>query len=89
MNMNSWCRTMFLATCLVGVHTVAHAQSAPEIPGSTAAPAPLDVVTLKDGSVIYGEVVEMSGGILFLKTASSPDTWIKPESGVKSDGFTA
>lgn len=32
-------------------------------------PAPLDVVTLTDGSVIYGEVVEMSGGELHIKTA--------------------
>jgi putative salt-induced outer membrane protein YdiY len=36
-----------------------------------APPAPLDVVTLKDGSVIYGEVVEMSGGELHIKTAFS------------------
>jgi putative salt-induced outer membrane protein YdiY len=41
------------------------------------APAPLDVVTLKDGSVIYGEVVEMAGGVLFLKTAASPDKVIR------------
>ena len=26
--------------------------------------APIDTVTLKDGSVIYGEVLEMDGGIL-------------------------
>jgi putative salt-induced outer membrane protein YdiY len=32
-------------------------------------PAAPDVVTLKDGSVIYGEVVEMSGGELRIKTA--------------------
>ena len=41
------------------------------------APAPLDIVTLKDGSVIYGEVLEMAGGILFLKNPSSPDNMIK------------
>ena len=27
-----------------------------------AAAAPIDTVTLKDGSVIYGEVLEMDGG---------------------------
>lgn len=38
------------------------------------APAPaMDVVTLKDGSVIYGEVVEMSGGLLQIKSASAGD----------------
>jgi putative salt-induced outer membrane protein YdiY len=34
---------------------------------------PLDVVTLKDGSVIYGEVVEMGDGILQLKSAAAGD----------------
>jgi len=38
------------------------------------APAPaLDVVTLKDGSVIYGEVVEMSGGLLKIKSPAAGD----------------
>lgn len=42
------------------------------------APAPpLDVVTLKDGSNIYGEVVEMTGGVLVMKTPSSPDNVIR------------
>ena len=31
-------------------------------PATTLTPI-LDVVTLKDGSVIYGEVVEMTGGL--------------------------
>lgn len=38
----------------------------------TTAPA-LDVVTLKDGSVIYGEVVEMTGGVLQIKNALASD----------------
>ena len=37
------------------------------------APVPLDVVTLKDGSVIYGEVVEMSGGLLQIKNPAAGD----------------
>lgn len=41
------------------------------------AAAPIDIVTLKDGSVIYGEVLEMAGGILFLKNPSNPDNMIK------------
>lgn len=36
-------------------------------------PAPTDIVTLKDGSVIYGEVVEMTKGILQIKSASAGD----------------
>ena len=37
-----------------------------------AAPAPLDMITLKDGSMIYGEVIEMAGGVLHIKTAAAP-----------------
>lgn len=37
----------------------------------------LDVVTLKDGSNIYGEVIEMAGGILVMKNPASPDSVIK------------
>ncbi|MFO0705319.1 MAG: DUF481 domain-containing protein [Nitrospira sp.] len=37
----------------------------------------LDVVTLKDGSNIYGEVIEMAGGVLVMKNAASPDSLIK------------
>lgn len=33
----------------------------------------LDVVTLKDGSVIYGEVIGMEGGILQIKSISAAD----------------
>jgi putative salt-induced outer membrane protein YdiY len=42
-----------------------------------AAAAPVDIVTLKDGSVIHGEILEMAGGILFLKNPSNPDNMIK------------
>ncbi|HKO31335.1 MAG TPA: DUF481 domain-containing protein [Nitrospiraceae bacterium] len=41
------------------------------------APAPLDMVTLKDGSVIYGEVIEMSGGVLLIKTDAAADKTVK------------
>lgn len=39
--------------------------------------APLDIVTLKDGSILYGEVMGMEGGILHLKTPASPDNLVK------------
>ena len=32
-----------------------------------------DVVTLKDGSVIHGEVVEMTGGLLVIKSVLAAD----------------
>lgn len=49
---------------------------APAFSADTPAP-PLDIVTLKDGSTIYGEVIEMAGGVLVLKTPVSPDNVIK------------
>ena len=48
----------------------------PAVAADTPAP-PLDVVTLKDGSNIYGEVIEMAGGVLVMKTPVSPDNVIK------------
>ena len=42
--------------------TEANAQVVP--PAVPAAPTTLDVVTLKNGSIIYGEVIEMVGGVL-------------------------
>ena len=41
-------------------------------PGTTPTPI-LDVVTLKDGSIIYGEVIEMSGGLLQIKNSLAGD----------------
>ncbi|MBK5283445.1 MAG: DUF481 domain-containing protein [Nitrospiraceae bacterium] len=41
------------------------------------APIPLDRVTLKDGGVLYGEVLEMSGGVLSIKTAAAADNIVK------------
>ena len=42
-------------------------------PVSTSATPAHDVVTLKDGSVIYGEVIEMVGGVLQVKSALADD----------------
>ena len=70
-------RKQFLVLTFVlwalGVSLPAYAQEqAPTTP-----PAPLDIVTLKDGSVIYGEVIGMEKGILMIKTAASPDNIMK------------
>jgi len=43
----------------------------------SAVPPASDIVTLKDGSIIHGEVLRMAGGILFLKTGASPDNVLK------------
>lgn len=37
----------------------------------------LDVVTLKDGGVLYGEVLEMSEGVLYIKTEAAADNLVK------------
>jgi putative salt-induced outer membrane protein YdiY len=58
-----------------GLSTEVNAQAV--LPTVPAAPATLDVVTLKNGSVIYGEVIEMAGGVLQIKTPTSPDNLMK------------
>jgi putative salt-induced outer membrane protein YdiY len=55
--------------------TEVRAQDVP--PAAPAAPTAPDVVTLKDGSIIYGEVIEMVGGVLQIKTPASPDNLMK------------
>ena len=65
-----------MAWCLVGglLSTEANAQVTP--PAASAAPTTPDVVTLKDGSIIYGEVIEMAGGVLLTKNLSIPDSMV-------------
>jgi putative salt-induced outer membrane protein YdiY len=46
--------------------------SGPAMAADAAAPV-MDVVTLNDGSIIYGEVVEMDGGVLQIKNPSASD----------------
>ena len=38
---------------------------------------PPDVVTLKNGSILCGEVSEMVGGVLQIKTPASPDNLLR------------
>jgi putative salt-induced outer membrane protein YdiY len=66
-----------LLTCLIAPQLVA-AADAPGVAATPATPAPPDVITLKDGGgVLYGEVVEMSDGVLYIKTAAAEDKIIK------------
>ena len=66
-----------MAGCMIGagLPTNSHAQDAP--PATPAVPIAPDVVTLKNGSIIYGEVIEMVGGVLQIKTPASPDNLMK------------
>jgi putative salt-induced outer membrane protein YdiY len=41
------------------------------------APVALDIVTLKDGSILYGEIIGMEKGVLHIKTPASPDKMMK------------
>jgi hypothetical protein len=65
-----------LLTCLIMPQLVA-AADAPVVVEASPTPAPPDVVTLKDGGVLYGEVVEMSDGVLSIKTAAAADNIVK------------
>ena len=67
---------MFLA-CLLTPRLIVAADAPAVVDAPPSAPAPVDTITLKDGGVIYGEVVEMSGGVLFIKTAASADKIVK------------
>ena len=73
--MRMYSRILALAIICLVVGFGLNAEAQPAAP--TIGPTPLDMVTLKDGSVIYGEVLEMAGGVLFFKTSSSPDNMIK------------
>jgi putative salt-induced outer membrane protein YdiY len=67
---------VILLACLMTPRLVA-ATDAPAIEDAPAAPTPLDVVTLKDGSVLYGEIIEMSDGVLYIKTTAAADNLVK------------
>ena len=61
-----------LVTFLITPQLVVAADAPAVVEVPPPAPAPLDIVTLKDGSILYGEVIGMEGGILHLKTPASP-----------------
>jgi putative salt-induced outer membrane protein YdiY len=66
-----------LLTCVIAPRLVAAADAPAVVDVPPPAPAPLDMVTLKDGSVLYGEVIEMSGGVLLIKTAAAAENIVK------------
>ena len=68
---------LILMACLMTRGLVMAADIPPVVDTPPAAPTPLDMVTLKDGSVIYGEVIEMSGGVLLIKTDAAADKTVK------------
>ena len=68
---------LLLVTCLMTPRLVAAADASAMADVASPVTAPFDVVTLKDGSVIYGEVLEMSGGVLLIKTAAATDNIVK------------
>ena len=63
--------------CLMGGLLSTEVQAQDVAPAAPAAPTAPDVVTLKNGSIIYGEVIEMAGGVLQIKTPASPDNLLK------------
>jgi putative salt-induced outer membrane protein YdiY len=67
---------LILLACVMTPRLVA-AADAPAMGEAPVAPAPLDVVTLKDGGVLYGEVIEMSDGVLYIKTEAAADNIVK------------
>jgi putative salt-induced outer membrane protein YdiY len=75
-SMKKWFWFLILLACVMTPRLVA-AADAPAMGEAPVAPAPLDVVTLKDGGVLYGEVIEMSGGVLYFKTAAAADNLVK------------
>ncbi|HLZ34417.1 MAG TPA: DUF481 domain-containing protein [Nitrospira sp.] len=68
---------LVLLACLMTPRLISLADAQTDLVPPTPAPAPLDVVTLKDGSIIYGEVIGMEAGVLQIKTAASPDNIMK------------
>ena len=68
---------LILLACLMTPRLVAAADAPAVVDVPPVAPAPLDMVTLKDGSVLYGEVIEMSGGVLLIKTDAAADKTVK------------
>lgn len=67
MKNGSWVYLLLLVVLAIMPAVYAQAET------PSASPAPLDIVTLKDGSVIYGQVVEMDGGLLQIKSAAAGD----------------
>ena len=68
---------LIVLVCFMTPRLVAAADAPVVVDVPPLTPAPLDIVTLKDGSILYGEVIAMEGGILHLKTPAGPDNLVK------------
>jgi putative salt-induced outer membrane protein YdiY len=75
MNKGLWMLVLLFCLFAPGLVDIADAQT--DVTPSSEQPAPLDIVTLKDGSILYGEIVEMVRGVLQIKTPASPDNIVK------------
>lgn len=64
---------LVVVLCLAGTAVCAAFPFDDPAPVSSAVAPAGDVVTLKDGSVIHGEVIEMAGGLLTIKSALAGD----------------
>jgi putative salt-induced outer membrane protein YdiY len=62
-----------LPVAILGLITIANATFADNGTIPTTPTPVVDVVTLKDGSIIHGEVIEMAGGVLQIKSPLSDD----------------
>jgi len=69
--------TLALVGCLMGGGLPTEVTAQDVLPGPPATSTTSDVVTLKNGSIIYGEIIEMAGGVLQIKTPASPDNLLK------------
>jgi putative salt-induced outer membrane protein YdiY len=58
---------------MLGLIMSAHSTFADDGTIPTTPTSPVDAVTLNDGSVIYGEVIEMAGGLLQIKSSMADD----------------
>jgi len=66
-------KRLAVSVALLGLITTATPIFAEDGSAATTSTPVRDVVTLKDGSVIYGEVIEMTGGLLHLKNSMVSD----------------
>ena len=65
-----------LLTGLIAPQLVVAADAAAVV-DAPASPAPPDIITLKDGGIIYGEVVEMADGVVYIKTTAAAENIVK------------
>lgn len=66
-------KRLAVSVALLGLITTATPIFAEDGSAATTSTPVRDVVTLKDGSVMYGEVIEMTGGLLHLKNSMVSD----------------